>query len=96
MEDRGRSARSVLRDLLDVDDGTLDLSTKLDLDLGGKSPKVALGELALTLASLHVHKRGEKRELFGFDALTIENASLDLGKQSLVIGAVTSRQAKPA
>ncbi len=78
--------------LLDLDDGTFDVTSKIDLDLAGKSPKVVLSELGIVLTNLHVHKRGEKRELFGFDALEVKDASLDLEKHALVLGEVTSHK----
>ncbi len=46
--------------LLDLDDGSLNVATRYDVDLAGKSPKVVLSELAVTLENLRVHKRGDE------------------------------------
>jgi uncharacterized protein involved in outer membrane biogenesis len=78
--------------LVDLDDGTLDLGTRFDVDLSGKSPRLALSDLAVSLAGVRAHRRGNKRELCGFESFEVKDAHLDLAKRSLTLGEVTSHK----
>jgi uncharacterized protein DUF748 len=78
--------------LADLDDGKLDLATKVELDLAGKTPEVVLTELGATLADLRVHKRGEKRELISVASLEVKDAGVDLAKRAVTVGEIVSRK----
>jgi uncharacterized protein involved in outer membrane biogenesis len=80
--------------LLDLDGGTLDVSTELALALAGKGPEVALTNLGATLAGLKARRRGERRELVGIETLAVRGVDLDLKKQSLRIGEVETHKGR--
>jgi hypothetical protein len=78
--------------LVDVDEGKLDVATRFDLDLAGKTPRVVLTELGATLTDLRAHKRGEKRELLSIGSLEVKDTSVDLGKRALTVGEITGHK----
>jgi hypothetical protein len=84
-------AKSVL---LDLDDGKLDLDAKVALDLAGTAPRITVSDVDATVTGLRAHKRGEARPLVSFDSFGVKEASIDLGKRSVVLGQVSGSKGR--
>jgi len=78
--------------LFDVEDALLDLSTRYGYSKSEGGEQVTLSGLAATLNSLRLKKRGEKEEFLTVPALSLKDAELDLAKQTLAIGEVSTNK----
>ena len=75
----------------DVKDGSLDISTQYSFATNGESKDVKLTELNATLRALRLDLAGQPVPLWRVVALGVKDASVDVGKKSIVIGAVEGK-----
>ena len=78
---------------LEVADGTLDLGTQFEVALDGDRLDARLSALAATIKSLRLHFPGDKEPLWRVPLLEVKDASIDVAKQSIVLGEVAGREA---
>ncbi len=76
---------------LEVADGTLDVSTRVEAALDGARLDARLSELAATIKSLRLHFPGDKDPLWRIPILQVKDGAADLATQSIVIGELTGR-----
>ena len=72
-------------------DGLLDLSTQVAFAQKADEPEVKLTELTATLRSLRMDVPGESEPLWRVPLLTVKDTTVDVGKRSVVIGSVETR-----
>src|SRR5499426_9058 len=77
---------------LEVADGTLDASTRFDVAVAGNRLDGRLYDLGAAIKSLRLHFPGEKEPLWRVPLIQVSNSSVELAKQSVVIGEVASRE----
>ncbi|MBI3797726.1 MAG: DUF748 domain-containing protein [Deltaproteobacteria bacterium] len=78
--------------LFDVEDGVLDLSAHYKYAQGEGGGQTTLAGLAATLSSVQLKRRGEKAEFLKIPLFAVKDTALDLTKQTLVIGEVSSQK----
>ena len=85
--------RPYYEDLLGVEfkDGLLDLSTQVAFAQKADEPEVKLTELTAALRSLRMDVPGESEPLWRVPLLTVKDTTVDVGKRSVVIGSVETR-----
>jgi len=72
-------------------DGLLDLTTQVAFAQTGNAPDLKLSELDAALRSLRMDVPGESEPLWRVPLLTVKETTVDVGKRSVVIGSVESR-----
>jgi len=72
--------------LFDLEDGRLDFSTRYQYAKGGKEPEVLLSDLAASLRSLRLRKRGEKDDFLKVPLLSIKDTQIHLPERKLTLG----------
>lgn len=78
------------RILFDVEDALLDLSTHYVYTKSENNEQTSLTGLTATLSSLRLKKQGEKEWFLNIPTLSLKDADLDLTKQTLLIGEVST------
>jgi len=78
--------------LFDIEDGVLDLATRYKYAPGEGGGQTRLSGLAATLSSVRLKKKGEKDEFLKVPLLAIKDTDIDLKKQTLVVGEVSSQK----
>ncbi|HWP58065.1 MAG TPA: DUF748 domain-containing protein [Candidatus Acidoferrales bacterium] len=74
-----------------VRDGLLDLETRFAFEKKEEALEARLFELNTALRSLRVDLPGEAESLWRIPVFAVKDAEIDLGKKSVVIGAIESR-----
>jgi len=84
--------RSYYEDALaaEVKDGALDVATQYSF-AGGESNEIKLSDLNATLRGFRLDLSGEPQPLWRITSLGVKDAALDLGKKSIVIGAIEGK-----
>ena len=72
-------------------DGLLDLTTHVAFAQKGDEPEIKLSELNAELRSLRMDVPGESEPLWRVPLLTVKDTTVDVGKRSVVIGSVETR-----
>ena len=72
-------------------DGLLDLATQVAFEQKGDEPEIKLSELNAALRSLRMDVPGESEPLWRVPLLTVKDTTVDVGKRSVVIGSVETR-----
>jgi hypothetical protein len=72
-------------------DGLLDLTTQFAFAQKGEEPDVKLSDLNAALRSLRMDVPGEAEPLWRVPLLALKDATVDIGKRSVVIGSLESR-----
>ena len=72
-------------------DGLLDLATQVDFEQKGEVPELKLSELTAALRSLRMDVPGESEPLWRVPLLALKDTTVDVGKRSVVIGSLESR-----
>ena len=72
-------------------DGLLDLTTQIAFAQKGEEPEVKLSDLNAALRSLRMDVPGESEPLWRVPLLTVKDTTVDIGKRSVVIGSLESR-----
>jgi hypothetical protein len=72
-------------------DGLLDLATHVAFAQKGDEPEIKLSELNAELRSLRMDVPGESEPLWRIPLLTVKDTTVDVGKRSVVIGSVETR-----
>ncbi len=72
-------------------DGLLDLTTQIAFAQNGEEPDVKLSDLNAALRSLRMDVPGETEPLWRVPLLALKDATVDIGKRSVVIGSLESR-----
>jgi hypothetical protein len=72
-------------------DGLLDLTTQVAFVQKADEPEVKLTELTAALRSLRMDVPGESEPLWRVPLLTVKDTTVDVGKRSVVIGSVETR-----
>ncbi len=78
--------------LFDIEDAVLDLATRYKYAQGAGGGQTTLSGLAATLSSVRLKKKGEKDEFLKVPLLAIKDTDIDLKKQTLVVGEVSSQK----
>jgi len=88
-----KKLRPYYEDLLGVEfkDGLLDLTTQVAFAQKADEPEVKLTELTAALRSLRMDVPGESEPLWRIPLLTVKDTTVDVGKRSVVIGSVETR-----
>ena len=88
-----KKLRPYYEDLLGVEfkDGLLDLTTQVAFAQKADEPEVKLTELTAALRSLRMDVPGESEPLWRVPLLTVKDTTVDVGKRSVVIGSVETR-----
>ena len=88
-----KKLRPYYEDLLGVEfkDGLLDLSTQVAFAQKADEPEIKLTELTAALRSLRMDVPGESEPLWRVPLLTVKDTTVDVGKRSVVIGSVETR-----
>jgi hypothetical protein len=76
---------------LEVADGTLDLGTQFEIALASGRLEGRLHALAAAIKTLRLHVPGDKEPLWRIPLLELKDGSVDLAKQSVVLGEVSGR-----
>ena len=77
---------------LEVADGTLDASTRFEVTVAGNRLDGRLYDLGAAIKSLRLNFPGEKEPLWRVPLIQVSNSSVELAKQSVVIGELASRE----
>jgi len=77
---------------LEVAEGSLDASTRFDVAVAGGRLDGRLYDLGAAIKSLRLHFPGEKEPLWRVPLIQVSNSSVELAKQSVVIGELASRE----
>ena len=72
-------------------DGLLDLATQVAFAQKADEPEIKLTELNAALRSLRMDVPGESEPLWRVPLLTVKDTTVDVGKRSVVIGSVETR-----
>jgi hypothetical protein len=72
-------------------DGFLDLTTQIAFAQNSEEPDVKLTDLNVALRSLRMDVPGETEPLWRVPLLALKDATVDIGKRSVVIGSLESR-----
>ncbi|HEY7218538.1 MAG TPA: DUF748 domain-containing protein [Candidatus Binatia bacterium] len=75
----------------DVKDGSLDISTQYSFAENSESKDIKLTELNATLRTLRLELAGQPAPLWRVTALGVKDASVDVGKKNIVIGAIEGK-----
>lgn len=78
--------------LFGVEEGRLDLSTKYMFKKTDKEPEIGLSELAASLTSLKLRKRGDKDDFLNIPVVSLKNTSVDFVKREANIGEVSTEK----
>jgi uncharacterized protein involved in outer membrane biogenesis len=77
-----------------VEDGTLNLSTRFRAAQAGQGTSVAISGLEASLNKLRLRKRGAKEDFLSLPAFDLKGVAVDLAKHTAQVGEVASKQAK--
>ncbi len=88
-----KGLRPYYEDLIGVEfkDGLLDLTTQVAFAQKADEPEIKLSELNAALRSLRMDVPGESEPLWRVPLLTVKDTTVDVGKRSVVIGSVETR-----
>jgi len=75
----------------EVKDGALDITAQYSFAAGGETNEIRLSDLNATLRGFRLDLSGEPQPLWRITSLGVKDAALDLGKKSIVIGAVEAK-----
>ncbi|HEU4343149.1 MAG TPA: DUF748 domain-containing protein [Candidatus Binatia bacterium] len=76
---------------VDIREGVLDVASSFDFEQKAEGLEGRLSELNAALKSLRMDVPGESEPLWRIPLLSVKDATIDLGKKSVVIGALESR-----
>lgn len=74
------------RILFDLEDGRLDFSSRYQYAKGEKEPELLLSDLAASLRSLRLRKRGEKEDFLKIPLLSIKETQIHSVERKLTLG----------
>jgi flagellar motor protein MotB len=77
---------------LEVADGTLDVSTRFEAALDAGKLDLRASQLVAAVKSLRLHFPGEKEPIWRMPLIEVKDGSVDLAKQSVVLGEVSGRE----
>ncbi len=88
-----KKLRPYYGDLIGVEfkDGLLDLTTQVAFAQKADEPEIKLSELNAALRTLRMDVPGESEPLWRVPLLTVKDTTVDVGKRSVVIGSVETR-----
>lgn len=80
--------------LFDIEDGTLNLSTRFHLAQANKKVSATVAGLDAVLTKLRLRKRGMQDDFLTLAALAVKGVNLDLGKRTVQVAEVSSKEAR--
>ena len=80
--------------LLDVQEGNLDVTCGYRYAQTSNGTEFALGGLGAKLENLRLRQRGEKADFLNLPLLQVSGTDVDLAKQNLAIGEITTQDAR--
>ncbi len=78
----------------DVEEGTLDLSTRFRAAQTGKTVNATISGLQASLSKLRLRKRGAKEDFLSVPAVDLKGVDMDAVKHTVEVGELSSKQAK--